>query len=58
MNEQSKINYNIWGFWLTVERLQKSNELGNVVKGEIISVNTSNCISNVFDRVRIKVGEL
>jgi mannose-1-phosphate guanylyltransferase len=32
------------GSWLAVERIQKTNELGNVVTGDVISVDTSNCI--------------
>ena len=32
------------GSWLAVERIKRSNELGNVVDGNIITVNTKNCI--------------
>ncbi len=32
------------GSWLAVERIKKSNELGNVVNGNIITVETKNCI--------------
>lgn len=32
------------GSWLAVERIQKSNEFGNIVKGNIITINTQNCI--------------
>lgn len=32
------------GSWLAVERIKKSNEFGNVVDGNIITVNTHNCI--------------
>ena len=32
------------GSWLAVERIKKSNELGNVVSGNIITVDTHNCI--------------
>lgn len=44
------------GSWLAVERLQKSNELGNVVKGDIISVNTSNCIIQGDKKLIATVG--
>ena len=32
------------GSWLAVERIKKSNEFGNVVSGNIITVNTKNCV--------------
>lgn len=32
------------GSWLAVERIKKSNEFGNVVSGNVITVNTNNCI--------------
>lgn len=32
------------GSWLAVERIKKSNEYGNVVNGNIITVDTHNCI--------------
>lgn len=32
------------GSWLAVGRIKKTNELGNVVDGNIITVNTKNCI--------------
>ena len=32
------------GSWLAVERIKKTNEFGNVVNGNIITVNTKNCI--------------
>ena len=32
------------GSWLAVERIRKSNEMGNVVSGNIITVGTHNCI--------------
>jgi len=32
------------GSWLAVERIKRSNELGNVVDGNIITVHTKNCI--------------
>lgn len=32
------------GSWLAIERIKKSNEFGNIVNGNIITVNTNNCI--------------
>ena len=32
------------GSWLAVERIKKTNEFGNAVAGNIITVNTHNCI--------------
>ena len=32
------------GSWLAVERIKKTNEFGNVVNGNIITVNTHNCV--------------
>lgn len=32
------------GSWLAVERIKRSNESGNVVSGNIITINTHNCI--------------
>ncbi|MDO4269089.1 MAG: mannose-1-phosphate guanylyltransferase, partial [Eubacteriales bacterium] len=32
------------GSWLAVERIRRSNELGNVVNGNVITVDTHNCI--------------
>lgn len=32
------------GSWLAVERIKKTNEFGNAVSGNIITVNTHNCI--------------
>lgn len=32
------------GSWLAVERIKKTNEFGNVVNGNIITVNTQNCV--------------
>lgn len=31
------------GSWLAVERINKTNEYGNVVKGDVITIDTSNC---------------
>ena len=32
------------GSWLAVERLNPGNDMGNVIKGDIVSVGTSRCI--------------
>lgn len=32
------------GSWLAVERIQKTNEFGNVINGNIITIDTKNCI--------------
>ncbi|EHI56480.1 hypothetical protein HMPREF9333_00342 [Johnsonella ignava ATCC 51276] len=44
------------GSWLALERLQKSNEFGNVVTGDVISVNTENCIIQGEDKLIATVG--
>lgn len=44
------------GSWLAVERLQKSNEFGNVIKGDVISINTSNCIVQGEKKLIATVG--
>ncbi len=44
------------GSWLAVERLQKSNELGNVVTGNVISVNTQHCIIQAQGKLVAAVG--
>ena len=44
------------GSWLAVERIQKSNEFGNVVNGNIITVNTSNCIIQGSKKLIATVG--
>ena len=44
------------GSWLAVGRIRKSNEQGNVVKGNIITVNTKNCIIEGGDKLIATVG--
>lgn len=44
------------GSWLAVERVKKSNEFGNVVDGNIITVNTSNCIIQGGRKLIASVG--
>ena len=44
------------GSWLAVERIKKSNEFGNVVDGNIITVNTHNCIIQGSRKLIATVG--
>lgn len=44
------------GSWLAVERFNKTNEFGNVVKGDFITVNTRNCILQGDKRLIAAVG--
>lgn len=44
------------GSWLAVERIQKTNEFGNVVNGNIITVNTKNCIIQGGKKLIATVG--
>lgn len=44
------------GSWLAVERIKKSNEYGNVVNGNIITVNTHNCIIQGDKKLIATVG--
>ena len=44
------------GSWLAVERIRKSNEFGNVVSGNIITVNSKNCIIEGADKLIAVVG--
>lgn len=44
------------GSWLAVGRIRKSNENGNVVNGNIITVNTKNCIIEGTDKLIATVG--
>lgn len=44
------------GSWLAVERIKKSNEFGNVVNGNIITVNTNNCIVQGGEKLIATVG--
>jgi len=44
------------GSWLAVERIQKTNEFGNVVTGDVISVDTSNCIIQGNKKLIAAVG--
>lgn len=44
------------GSWLAVERFNKSNEFGNVVSGDFITINTRNCILQGGDKLIAAVG--
>lgn len=44
------------GSWLAVERIKKSNEFGNVVSGNIITVGTKNCIIQGGEKLIATVG--
>ncbi|MCM1495696.1 MAG: sugar phosphate nucleotidyltransferase [Bacteroides sp.] len=44
------------GSWLAVGRIRKSNEQGNVVNGNIITVNTKNCIIEGTGKLIATVG--
>ena len=44
------------GSWLALERIQKTNEFGNAVNGNIITVSTSNCIIQGDSKLIATVG--
>jgi mannose-1-phosphate guanylyltransferase len=44
------------GSWLAVERIKKTNEFGNVVNGNIITVNSNNCIIQGEKKLIAAVG--
>ena len=44
------------GSWLAVERIKKTNESGNVVNGNIITINTHNCIIQGGKKLIATVG--
>ncbi|MGL5434334.1 MAG: mannose-1-phosphate guanylyltransferase [Lachnospiraceae bacterium] len=44
------------GSWLAIERIQKTNEFGNAVTGNIITVNTNNCIIQGESKLIATVG--
>ena len=44
------------GSWLAVERIKKTNEFGNVVDGNIITVNTHNCVIQGSRKLIATVG--
>lgn len=44
------------GSWLAVEHIKKSNEFGNVVNGNIITIDTKNCIIEGSKKLLATVG--
>lgn len=44
------------GSWLAIERIKKSNELGNVVSGNVITVQSKNCIIEGSRKLIATVG--
>lgn len=44
------------GSWLAVERIKKSNEFGNIVDGNIVTINTKNCIIQGDKKLIATVG--
>ena len=44
------------GSWLAVERIKKSNEFGNVIDGNVVTVDTANCIIQGEEKLIATVG--
>ena len=44
------------GSWLAVERIKRTNEFGNVVDGNIITINTHRCIIQGSKKLIATVG--
>ena len=44
------------GSWLAVERIKKSNEAGNIVNGNAITIDTKNCIIQAENKLIATVG--
>ena len=44
------------GSWLAIERINKTNEFGNVIKGNVVTVNTRNTIIEGSDKLIATVG--
>ena len=44
------------GSWLAVGRIRKTNELGNVVAGNVITINSKDCIIEGADKLIAAVG--
>ncbi len=44
------------GSWLAVGRIKKSNEFGNVIDGNVVAVDTENCIIQGADKLIATVG--
>ncbi len=44
------------GSWLALDRIKKSNEYGNIVNGNIVTIDTKNCIIQGTDKLIATVG--
>ncbi len=44
------------GSWLAVERIRKSNEFGNIVKGNVITISSKNCVIEAGKKLIATVG--
>lgn len=44
------------GSWLALERINKSNSDGNIIKGEVITINSENSILQAKDRLIVTLG--
>lgn len=44
------------GSWLAVERIKKTNEFGNIVDGNIITINSKNCVIQGTNKLIAAVG--
>ncbi len=44
------------GSWLAVERIKQSNESGNIVNGNVITIDTRNCIIQAEGKLIATVG--
>lgn len=44
------------GSWLAVERIKKSNEYGNIVDGNVITIDTKNCIIQADKKLIATIG--
>lgn len=48
--------WNDVGSWLAVERINRTNELGNIVEGNVIAIGTKNCIIEGSNKLIATVG--
>lgn len=44
------------GSWLAIERIKKSNENGNIIAGNVLSISTENCIIEGNDKLIATIG--
>lgn len=44
------------GSWLALERINKTNDDGNVIKGNVITINSKNCIIQAQDKLIAIIG--